>query len=813
MDAMLQDIRYGFRGLIKRPGFTALVVLVLGLAIAANSSIFSIVNAVLLKQLPFRDPDRLVWVWATRKNVSRAFFSIPNFIDTRDQNSTLSEVAPFAIWGATLTGQGEAERLQGVRIAANAFRMMGVEAASGRTLDAEDDNPSNARVAVLSYGLSQRRFGGPSQAIGQTLALNGDLYTVVGVLPPRFVIPNAEVEVAVPLRMDTDPRRTERGSNFLRLLGRLKPGVTAQQAQADLGAISNRLRDQYPDDNGNLTPPRVLAVQDELVGGYREGLWVLLAAVGTVLLIACSNLASFQLARAAVRHREVAIRAALGATRWRLMRQLLTESMMLALGGGCLGLLLAVWAKDLLLALSPADFPRAAAVNLDGRVLLFSIFITLFAGLALGLAPAVWATRSNLNADLKEGGKGSGAGLKDRLRGIFIVAEVALSLTLLVGAGLLIKSFARLHAVDPGFNAEHLLTVRLSLPSSRYGSAESVKLFYDKFAPRLAAFPGVESVSAVNALPLSGLNARADFTIAGRAAPDPHDTPAAQHRWVSPGYFQTMKIPVVRGRELTDLDNEHSAGAILIDQALERRFFHEQEPIGAHILINMGDGNPAREYEVVGVVENVKHTGLNDDPTPTLYGPIPQAPKSAVPFLANNFSLVVRNSVDSQVLAESVRKELRGVDAEVATSNVRPMDEVLAASVAARKFNMELLAAFAGTALLLAAAGLYAVLAYLVSQRTREIGIRLALGARPRNVLYLIVRHGMKLTLVGVGIGIAAALAATRLMSGLLFAVTPTDAATFVAASSVLIIVALVACYVPARRATKVDPLVALHYE
>ena len=813
MDAMLQDIRYGFRGLIKRPGFTALVVLVLGLAIAANSSIFSIVNAVLLKQLPFRDPDRLVWVWATRKNVSRAFFSIPNFIDTRDQNSTLSEVAPFAIWGATLTGQGEAERLQGVRIAANAFRMMGVEAASGRTLDAEDDNPSNARVAVLSYGLSQRRFGGPSQAIGQTLALNGDLYTVVGVLPPRFVIPNAEVEVAVPLRMDTDPRRTERGSNFLRLLGRLKPGVTAQQAQADLGAISNRLRDQYPDDNGNLTPPRVLAVQDELVGGYREGLWVLLAAVGTVLLIACSNLASFQLARAAVRHREVAIRAALGATRWRLMRQLLTESMMLALGGGCLGLLLAVWAKDLLLALSPADFPRAAAVNLDGRVLLFSIFITLFAGLALGLAPAVWATRSNLNADLKEGGKGSGAGLKDRLRGIFIVAEVALSLTLLVGAGLLIKSFARLHAVDPGFNAEHLLTVRLSLPSSRYGSAESVKLFYDKFAPRLAAFPGVESVSAVNALPLSGLNARADFTIAGRAAPDPHDTPAAQHRWVTPGYFQTMKIPVVRGRELTDLDNEHSAGAILIDQALERRFFHEQEPIGAHILINMGDGNPAREYEVVGVVENVKHTGLNDDPTPTLYGPIPQAPKSAVPFLANNFSLVVRNSVDSQVLAESVRKELRGVDAEVATSNVRPMDEVLAASVAARKFNMELLAAFAGTALLLAAAGLYAVLAYLVSQRTREIGIRLALGARPRNVLYLIVRHGMKLTLVGVGIGIAAALAATRLMSGLLFAVTPTDAATFVAASSVLIIVALVACYVPARRATKVDPLVALHYE
>jgi len=383
----------------------------------------------------------------------------------------------------------------------------------------------------------------------------------------------------------------------------------------------------------------------------------------------------------------------------------------------------------------------------------------------------------------------------------------------LVGAGLLIKSFARLNGVDPGFTAAHLLTVRLSLPASRYSSAESVKLFYDKFAPRIAALGGVESVAAVNALPLSGLNARTEFTIAGRVSPDPHDTPAAQHRWVSPGYFQTMKISVVRGRELTDRDDAHSAGAILVDQALERRFFAGQEPIGAHILINMGDGNPARDYEVVGVVENVKHTGLNDDPTPTLYGPIPQAPKSAVPFLANNFSLVVRSAGDSQALAESVRRELRGVDAEVATSNVRPMAEVLAASVAARKFNMELLVAFAGTALLLAAAGLYAVLAYLVSQRTREIGIRLALGAQSRDVLYLIIRHGMKLTFVGVALGIAGALAVTRLMSGLLFAVPPRDTATFAAASSVLIVVALLACYVPARRATKVDPLVALRYE
>jgi predicted permease len=813
METLVKDIRYGFRGLTKRPAFTALVVLVLALTIAANTSLFSIVNAVLLKPLSFRDPHQLVWVWATRKNVNRAFFSIPNFIDTRDQNSTLAELAPFAILGANLTGQGEAERLQGVRISANAFRMMGVQAAVGRTLVPEDDNPQNARVALLSYGLWQRRFGGASQALGQTLTLNGEPYTVVGVLPPRFVIPNAEVEVAVPLRMDSDPRRAERGSNFLRLLARLKPGVTPKQAEVDLTAISNRLRDQYPNDNGNLTPPRVLGLQDELVGGYREGLWLLLGAVGTVLLIACSNLAGFQLARAAARHKEVAIRTALGATRWRLMRQLLTESMMLATAGGLLGFVLALWAKDLLLLLSPADFPRAAAVRIDGRVLLFSLFITLFAAFALGLAPAIRATRSDLNSELKEGGWSAGAGTKDRLRGFFIVAEVALSLTLLVGAGLLIKSFARLQDVGPGFDVDHVRAVRLSLPSSRYASAESVKLFYEKFAPRIAALPGVEAVGAANALPLSGLNVRTEFTIAGQAAPDPHDMPAAQHRWVSPGYFQTMKIPLVRGRGFTPHDDEQSPGVIVIDQALERRFFREQDPLGGHILINMGDGNPARDYEVVGVLENVKHNGLNDEPTPTLYGPIPQAPKAAVAFLANNLSLVMRSGVDSQALTDSIRDQLRGIDAEIATTSVRPMGQLLAASVAARKFNLELLVAFAITALLLAAAGLYAVIAFLVSQRTREIGIRIALGARPRDVLYLIVRHGMKLTMLGVVLGIAGAIAVTRLMSSLLFAVTPTDTATFVMASSALILVALLACYLPARRATKVDPLVALRYE
>ncbi|HUS08901.1 MAG TPA: ABC transporter permease [Pyrinomonadaceae bacterium] len=813
MEGLLKDIRYSIRGLRKRPGFTLLVVLVLAFAIAANSSIFSIVNAVILKPLSFQDPDQLVWIWATRKNVNRAFFSIPNFIDTRDQNQTLAEVAPLAIWPANLTGQGEAERLPGVRISANALQMLGVQATAGRALVPEDDNPNSARVVMLSYSLWQRRFGGTSEALGKTLTLNGDPYTVIGILPPRFVIPNAETEIMVPLRMDQDPRRTERGSNFLRVLARLKPGVTPAQAQVDLTAISNRLRDLYPDHNGNVTPPRVLALQDEVVGSYREGLWLILTAVVMVLLIACANLASFQLARAASRHKEMAIRAALGARRLVLMRQLITESMLLATLGGGLGLLLSFWAKDLLLTVSPADFPRAAAINIDGRVLLFSLLITLFAGFALGLAPAIQHTKSDLNSDLKEGGRDASGVTRNRVRSLLVVAEIALSLMLLVGAGLLVKSFARLRVVSPGFDASNVLAVRLSLPAARYSSGASVKLFYDQISARISVLPGVERVSAASALPLSGLIARTTFTIAGRPPANASEVPAAQHRWVGPAYFQTMKIPLVRGRDLSDRDSDQSPRVIVIDQALQRRFFGDQEPLGTHVLIDMGDGNPARDYEVVGIVEDVKHMGLTDEPTPTLYGPIPQAPKSAVPFMANNLSLVVRTGVDAEALSASVRKELRNIDADVATAGVRPMGQFLAAAVAARKFNLELLVAFAATALLLAAAGLYAVIAYLVSQRTREIGVRLALGAAPRHILRLMIGQGMKLTAIGVAMGFIGAIAVTRLMSSLLFSVAPTDLVTFAVSAIALTLVAFLACFLPARRATKVDPLVALRYE
>lgn len=813
MEGLLRDIRYAVRSLRKRPVFSVLVILVLAVAIAANSSIFSIVNAVILKPLSFKEPNQLVWIWATRKTVSRAFFSIPNFIDTRDQNQTLAEVAPFAIWPANLTGQGEAERLQGVRMSANAMQMLGVEAAAGRALVPEDDNPNNGRVVMLGYAFWQRRFGGTNEVLGKTITLNSDSYTIVGVLPPRFVIPNAETEIMVPLRLTQDARRTERGSNFLRLIARLKPGVTPAQAEADLAAISNRLRDVYPDDNGNLTPPRVLKLQDEIVGGYREALWLILAAVAVVLLIACANLANFQLARAALRHKEMAIRTALGARRRVLMRQILTESMLLAIMGGALGLLLSFWAKDLLLAVSPADFPRASAVSVDGRVLLFSLLVTLFAGLALGLAPAIQNTRTDLNSELKEGGRDGLSRRHNRVRSLFIVSEIALSLMLLVAAGLLLKSFSQLRGVNPGFDPNRVLAVRLSLPATRYSDAASVKTFYDNIAPRIAAIPGVDEVSAASALPLSGLIARTTFTIKGRAAVSAGETPFAQHRWVGPGYFETMKIPLVRGRDINDNDNDRAPGAIIVDRALQRKFFGAEDPLGAHVLINMGDGLPAKEYEVVGIVEDVKHMGLTDEPMPTLYGPIPQAPKSAVPFLGNNFSLVVRTEIEPEALASAVRKELRNVDVDVATAGVRPMHQLLAAAVAARKFNMQLIGVFAAAALLLAAAGLYTVIAYLVSQRTREIGIRLALGATPQHILRLLLGQGMKLTLIGVTIGCVGAIAVTRLMRSLLFAVAPTDLTTFVISSLVLIVVALMACFLPARRAARVDPLVALRYE
>jgi putative ABC transport system permease protein len=555
-------------------------------------------------------------------------------------------------------------------------------------------------------------------------------------------------------------------------------------------------------------------VQNEIVGEYRQVLLVALGAVGVVLLIACSNLANLQLARASARHREMAIRSTLGATRWHLLRQLLAEGAVLAAIGGALGLLTATWAKDILVALAPPDFPRATAVAIDSRVLLFCVSVSILAGLVLGLVPALRAARSDLNADLKDGNRSAaGDSVRSRARNAFIVAEIALSLVLLVCAGLLIKSFSRLQSVNPGFNLERALAVRLALPPAKFPSGAAVKSFYDRLAPRLSALPGVESVGAASALPMSALNARTEFVISGRPPAKPSDVPGAQHRWVSPGYFHAMRIPLIRGREFLEQDDERGAGVVVVDQALARKFFAGEDPLGAHIQITLGDGNPSRDYEIVGIAETVKHNSLNEEPVPAFYGPMPQAPKGVVPFLANNFSLVVRTGIDPGVMSETVRRELRALDPDVAVSSVKPMDQVLSGSVAPRKFNLILLATFAGTALLLAAGGIYAVIAYLVTERTREIGVRLALGAQRADVLSLIVGHALKIVLIGVGLGLAGAVAATRAISALLFSTSATDPLTYGCVAALLIIVALLASYLPARRAMKVDPMVALRYE
>lgn len=817
---LVQDLRHAARRMLRSPGFTAAAVGVLALGIGACSAVFSLVQAVLIRPLPFREPERLVWIWATRTDRDRAFFSIPDFLDYRASARTLQGMAAFGSWGANLTGGGDPERLQGVRITPDAFRLLGVEAAAGRVLVPGDAGPGGSRSVLLGHGLWRRRFGGDPAAVGGSVTLDGETYTVVGVLPRGFTLPGAEVEIARPLVPESDPRRGERGSNFLRVVARLGSGVTPEQAAADLGAICARLRSDHPGTNAKHTPPRLIPLRDEIAGIYGPALRALLGAVACVLAVACANLAGLLLARSAARRREFAIRKALGATRARLVRQLLAESALLVSLGGGLGLLLAWWGVDLLLLLGPADLPRSGEVRVDGVVLAFAAGISLLSGLAFGTAPAIAASRADLGEALKGGipGRAAGGGAAGRLgagrggAGLLVVVEVALSLVLLVGVGLLARSFARLQGVGAGFDTGGLLLARLSLPPSRYATPEGVADFYDRAADRLARLPGVAAVGAASILPLSRLNARTDFTIAGKAPASPAEAPAAQNRWVSPGYFRALGIPIVAGREFTERDRAGAPWVAVVDRALARRYWGDEDPIGAHLRIDDGANRP-RDLEVVGVVGDVKHDGLDEDPTATLYAPLRQVPQGTVGFVAAGLSLVVRGASDPLALAPAVRRELRSVDADVPATGLRTMDQLLAASVAPRRFSLALVAAFAGAAVALAGMGLYALLAYSVACRTREIGIRLALGARGADLIRMVVGQAARPVACGVALGLAAAFGLTRSLSALLYRTDPADPATLLAAPLVMAVVALLASYVPARRAARVDPAIALRAE
>jgi putative ABC transport system permease protein len=806
MNALPQDLRYGLHMLLKQPGFTVMAVLIIALGIGSNVAIFSIVNAVLLRQLPFKDPERLVSLRSTGIEGEKSPFSIPDFIDYQQQNQTLDGMSAFTQYSVNLM-MGDAERIQGIRISGNAFQMLGANALIGRTLRPDDDLQGDNHVVVLSHGLWQRLFGGDKSIIGRVLNLNGDSYTVVGVLSPDFIFPVINAEILLPLAPDFDTRRAIREAAFLRVIGRLKPGVTQEQAVADLNGIARHLQQQYPVSNARASGVEITPLQNEIIGDYQKALLVLFGAVGFVLLIACTNLANLLLVRGAARHKEVAIRTALGATRQRLIRQFLTESLMLAILGGTLGLIVVRWAISFLISLSPANLPRAREVSIDISVFLFALGLSTLAGVFFGLIPALQASNVDVNEELKGTSRSiQGGSRQSRIRNLLVVSEIALSLLLLIAAGLLVKSFMQIQKVNPGFNADNLLVVRLALPKQKYSERETITNFYDRLGPEVENLPGVQSVGAVSVLPLSGLISSVDFSIVGRPSLSADEVPVGQYRMISPGYFRSMAIPLIKGRDFNEHDRSGSKPVVVINETLASRYWPNENPIGASLKVELSN----EELEVIGVVGNIKHKNLDDSPSADLYVPFYQIPKRAVVYLTNNMFLTVRTAGNPMGLSNSVRRSVQEIDRDVAASSASTMSDILSVSVAPRRFNMLLLEIFAGFSILLTALGLYSVISYGVVQRKNEIGIRMALGAQRNDVLKLILGQGLKLVLVGVALGLAGALALTQLISSLLFGVSATDQYIFIITPLLLVFVGLLASYIPARKAMNIDPVTAL---
>jgi putative ABC transport system permease protein len=802
-----QDLRYGVRMLVKTPGFTIVAAVALALGIGANSAIFSVVNTVLLRPLPYKDPDRLVMVWedATKHGYPRDTPAAANYVDWRDQNQVFEGMAAIVEWDFNLTGMGEPERIDGRRVSANLFPLMGVEPYLGRTFLPEEDQPGANRVVILSHGLWQRRFGSDANITGKPLTLNGVSFTVVGVMPPEFQFPSREDELWIPIAFS--PREAaNRGRHYLEVVARMKPGVTLGQAQAEMNTIAARLQQQYPDSNTDLGAA-VVPLHEQVAGDIKPALLILLGAVGFVLLIACANVANLLLVRAAVRQKEIAIRVALGASRSRLIRQFLTESILLAAAGGVIGLLLSVWGVNLLRAFIPENISQAKEIAIDARVLGFTILVSLLTGLIFGLAPATQASKFDLNETLKEGGRDSAAGSRgNRIRGLLVIAEVAVSLVLLIGAGLLINSFMRLLNVDPGFRANNLLTMSIVLPPLKYPDQTRRSAFYTDLLSRVEALPGVRSASVTNWVPLVSQGDSVGIYIEGRPAPAPGQEIIVVTRVVSPHYFPTMGIELLRGREFGEQDRADSAAVVVINETMARRYWPGEDPIGKRVT--PGDPNDPNDWcQIIGVVKDVRQFKLDDDPKPQMYLTYEQAG-----FFAPRY-LVVSTEVEPLSLAPTVRNTVWDIDKDQPVSNIATMEGVLSESVARQRFSMLLLGIFATVALVLAAVGIYGVMSYSVAQRTREIGIRMALGAQRGDVLKLAVGQGLKLVSTGVVIGLGTAFLLTRVMSSLLFGVSATDPITFITISLVLIGVAVLAIFIPARRAARVDPIVALRYE
>ncbi|HEY0321330.1 MAG TPA: ABC transporter permease [Pyrinomonadaceae bacterium] len=821
MGTFWQDIRYGARMLWKSKSFTFVALIMLALGIGANTAIFSVVHAVLLRPLPFDHPEQLVRVTGDFRqlNLQDAGLSVPELFDFRDRSDSFASISGLFPINANLTEVDQPERVEALLVDVNYFALLGSGAQVGRVFQKEDYNPGIAGVAVISDGLWRRRYGADRGALGKTFRLDNDLYTIVGVMPAGFRHPGhsiqSDVEVWVPAGWTGSPfDNPPRGARMLQgALARLKPGVTVEQAQSRMDNLARALKQEYQNDYPDKAgwSPRVIGLRDDLVGNVRPALLVLLIAVGLVLLIACANVANLMLARASARQHEIAIRRALGAGRIRLIRQLLTESLLLSVLGGVLGLLLAAWGVELLMKLSPANISELGEVGLNPTVLWFTLAMSLLTGVVFGLAPAIQASNPNLHETLKDAARGASAGLhRNRMRSLLVISEFSLALMLLISAALLIRSFWQLQTVDPGFGSENILTARLWLPQPNqpetgpYFKHERRAQLYRQVIERVAALPGVQSVGGVSQLPLDGVQPTNSFTIEGKSS-DPTEVRAAQSMLASPGYFNTLGIPLIKGRLFTEQDDEKAQPVAVVNQTLAQRFFPGEDPVGKRIQMR-STRTQAPWVTIIGIVHDVKTEGLDVETKPQVYQTVLQASNLSL-------ALVIRTSSDPGALSEVVRREVRAVDSDLPVFGVRTMEQVMAKTVSQRRFAMVLLGVFASIALALSATGLYGVLAYSVSQRTREIGIRMALGASPGDVLRMVIAQGLILTFAGVAVGLAGAFVVTRFLSSLLFGVSPRDPVTFACITLLLSVVALLACYVPARRATKVDPMIALRYE
>jgi putative ABC transport system permease protein len=817
MEELLHDLRYGVRTLLKNPGFTTVAVLALAIGIGANSAIFSVVNSVLLRPLPYQNPEQLVTLWSVNPSIHIGYDKFPNtapqFVSYRDQTRALQSLAAMKSNQFNLENRGEPEKLGGTLVSADFFSVLGKQAMIGRTFLPEEDAPGKGQVVVLSSDLWKRHFGSDASVVGQGITLNGRSFTIVGVMPPGFDFPRgsempgyldfaAKTDLWSPMNFSAeDLSNNENFSNVL--IGRLKPNVSLKEAQAQLSAVAARNADQVPKSYGGFDV-LVMPLHEQIVGSLKPALMVLLGAVGFVLLIACANVANLLLARAATRYKEIALRSALGATRLRIIRQLLTESVLLSIIGASLGLFLAFWGVKLLVGITPDNIPGVKDVKLDWRVFGFTLLTALVTGLVFGLVPALQVSKPNLNESLKDAGRGS-TGNHHRLRDALVIAEIGLAMILLIGAGLMIRSFVRLYQVNPGLDTNNVLTMQAHLPWPRYPKPEQRIVFYNQVMQRIVGIPGVQSAALTSNIPLTGSENIDAISIEGQPpAPSLEKMPLILELAITPGYLQTLRIPLKKGRDITEHDDANSPRVALVNDAFVRRYIPGEEPVGRRVRFGLPEQNEPW-VTIVGLVGDVRHSGLDQEAKAAMYLPVIQRGY-------DDMSLVLRTTGDPTII-ERTRKEIWDVDGAVPIYNILTLDQIAAASVAGRRLNLILMSVFAVIALLLASVGIYGVMSYSVTQRTQEIGIRMSLGAQRRDVLTMVVGRGMALALIGLAVGTLAAFFLTQLLRTLLFNTSATDPMTFVGIAGLLAMVAFAANMIPARRATRIDPIIALRYD